>query len=176
MWFFWAGRLRDSYQVKMSLGTLLNNADCGPSNPLQQLSKRLDTDQGVQQVTDSSGVMGAFLSIYMDRLSYTRAIRITLERAEQGHPERYRPHRCKHSPTNPTPYIYRYSTSHGLQIYLFSQKRPSSSRRVQHPEPSTSAGSQRRYRCKKHLLSRTSLSGKPHGNCSRKRFSIMTLL
>lgn len=160
----------------MSLGTLLNNADCGPSNPLQQLSKRLDTDQGVQQVTDSSGVMGAFLSIYMDRLSYKKAIRITLEQAEQGHPERYCPHRCKYSPTNPTLYIHRYSTSHGLQIYLFSQKRPSSSRRVHHPELSTSAGSQRRYLCRKHLLSRTSPPETPHGNCRHKRFSIMMLL
>jgi hypothetical protein len=54
--FLGTGRLRDSHQAKMSLGTLLNNADCGPSNPLQQLSKRLDTDRGIQQVTDSSGL------------------------------------------------------------------------------------------------------------------------
>ncbi|KDQ21279.1 hypothetical protein BOTBODRAFT_49936 [Botryobasidium botryosum FD-172 SS1] len=33
----------------MSLSTLISGADCGPVNPLQALSKRLDTDRGAQQ-------------------------------------------------------------------------------------------------------------------------------
>lgn len=72
--FLGTGRSRDSYQAKMSLGTLLNNADCGPSNPLQQLSKRLDTDRGVQQVTDSSGLSQEHSCryIWIDCLTYRR--------------------------------------------------------------------------------------------------------
>ena len=34
----------------MSLATLVNGADCGPLNPLQGLTKNLDSDRGVQQV------------------------------------------------------------------------------------------------------------------------------
>jgi peroxin-5 len=34
----------------MSLATLVNGADCGPSNPLQGLTKNLDSDRGLQQV------------------------------------------------------------------------------------------------------------------------------
>ncbi|KAF7315501.1 hypothetical protein MIND_00065400 [Mycena indigotica] len=33
----------------MALPLLVNNADCGPSNPLQGLSKRFDQDRGIQQ-------------------------------------------------------------------------------------------------------------------------------
>ncbi|KAJ7217874.1 hypothetical protein GGX14DRAFT_438704 [Mycena pura] len=33
----------------MALPMLVNNADCGPSNPLQSLSKRFDQDRGLQQ-------------------------------------------------------------------------------------------------------------------------------
>lgn len=35
----------------MSLPMLVNGADCGPSNPLQGLSKRFDQDRGIQQVS-----------------------------------------------------------------------------------------------------------------------------
>jgi hypothetical protein len=34
----------------MALNMLVGGADCGPSNPLQSLSKRFDQDRGVQQV------------------------------------------------------------------------------------------------------------------------------
>lgn len=34
----------------MSLPLLVNGAECGPSNPLQGLSKRFDQDRGIQQV------------------------------------------------------------------------------------------------------------------------------
>jgi hypothetical protein len=34
----------------MALPLLINNADCGPSNPLQSISKRFDQDRGIQQV------------------------------------------------------------------------------------------------------------------------------
>jgi peroxin-5 len=34
----------------MSLSALINGADCGPSNALQSLTKRVDVDRGVQQV------------------------------------------------------------------------------------------------------------------------------
>jgi hypothetical protein len=34
----------------MSLATLVNGADCGPLNPLQGLTKNLDSDRGLQQV------------------------------------------------------------------------------------------------------------------------------
>ncbi len=35
----------------MSLPMLVNGADCGPSNALQGLSKRFDTDRGIQQAS-----------------------------------------------------------------------------------------------------------------------------
>ena len=34
----------------MSLAALANGADCGPMNPLQGLTKNLDSDRGLQQV------------------------------------------------------------------------------------------------------------------------------
>jgi peroxin-5 len=34
----------------MALPMLLNGAECGPSNPLQDLTKRFDQDRAVQQV------------------------------------------------------------------------------------------------------------------------------
>jgi hypothetical protein len=34
----------------MSLATLVSGADCGPVNPLQSLTKNLDSDRGLQQV------------------------------------------------------------------------------------------------------------------------------
>lgn len=36
----------------MSLPLLVNGAECGPSNPLQGLSKRFDQDRGLQQVRE----------------------------------------------------------------------------------------------------------------------------
>lgn len=35
----------------MALPMLVGGADCGPSNPLQGLSKRFDQDRGLQQVS-----------------------------------------------------------------------------------------------------------------------------
>jgi hypothetical protein len=40
----------------MSLATLVNGADCGPLNPLQGLTKNLDTDRGMQQVHATGNV------------------------------------------------------------------------------------------------------------------------
>jgi len=40
----------------MSLATLVNGADCGPLNPLQGLTKNLDSDRGLQQVHTSGNV------------------------------------------------------------------------------------------------------------------------
>jgi len=34
----------------MALPMLIGGSDCGPSNPLQNLSKRFDQDRGIQQV------------------------------------------------------------------------------------------------------------------------------
>lgn len=34
----------------MALPMLVGGAECGPSNPLQALSKRFDQDKGIQQV------------------------------------------------------------------------------------------------------------------------------
>ncbi len=34
----------------MSLAALANGAECGPMNPLQGLTKNLDSDRGLQQV------------------------------------------------------------------------------------------------------------------------------
>ncbi|KAH7911999.1 hypothetical protein BJ138DRAFT_851603 [Hygrophoropsis aurantiaca] len=42
----------------MSLSMLVGGADCGPSNPLQNLSKRFDQDRGVQQDYISGGHAG----------------------------------------------------------------------------------------------------------------------
>lgn len=38
----------------MSFGSLVNGADCGPINPLNQLSKLYNNDRGVQQVSSPS--------------------------------------------------------------------------------------------------------------------------
>ena len=40
----------------MSLATLVNGADCGPLNPLQGLTKILDSDRGLQQVHATGNV------------------------------------------------------------------------------------------------------------------------
>lgn len=45
----------------MSLAALVNGADCGPANPLQGLTKNLDTERGVQQVrTHGSNVTSQY--------------------------------------------------------------------------------------------------------------------
>ena len=110
----------------------------------------------------------------MHVISHIRVIRITLARAEQGHPRRYRrPQRCRYNSANQTAYIYRYSTNLELQIHLSSPKPPSSSPRTRHPKPSTSAGSQRRYRCSKHRLLQTGPPEKLPGDCRHGQFSNM---
>ncbi|KAJ7647128.1 hypothetical protein FB45DRAFT_1019399 [Roridomyces roridus] len=43
----------------MALPLLVNNADCGPSNPLQGLSKRFDQDRGLQQDHFGAGRAGS---------------------------------------------------------------------------------------------------------------------
>jgi hypothetical protein len=40
----------------MSFATLVNGADCGPLNPLQGLTKNLDSDRGLQQVHATGNV------------------------------------------------------------------------------------------------------------------------
>jgi len=160
----------------MSLGTLLNNTDCGPSNPLQQLSKRLDTDRGIQQVTESSGLSQEHSYRYtcMECLTHGRLGLLW------SWPSRAIPSGTISivASINQTiqPPIYRYSTSLELEIHLSSRKQPSSSRRVQHPKPSTLAGSQRRYRCRKLLLMQIRLPEMPHGTCRPRRFCSMTPL
>lgn len=42
--------LHSRHHCTMSLAMLVGGAECGPSNPLQSLSKRFDQDRGVQQV------------------------------------------------------------------------------------------------------------------------------
>ncbi len=37
----------------MALPMLVGSAECGPSNPLQSLSKRVDQDRGIQQVRET---------------------------------------------------------------------------------------------------------------------------
>jgi hypothetical protein len=36
--------------ITMSLAALVSGADCGPANPLQGLTKNLNSDRGLQQV------------------------------------------------------------------------------------------------------------------------------
>lgn len=38
----------------MALPMLVGGAECGPSNPLQNLSKKFDQDRGIQQVREAS--------------------------------------------------------------------------------------------------------------------------
>lgn len=46
------------FHTTMSLPMLFaGGAECGPSNPLQGLSKRFDQDRGVQQVSHSHAVL-----------------------------------------------------------------------------------------------------------------------
>jgi peroxin-5 len=45
----------------MSLATLVNGADCGPLNPLQGLTKNLDSDRGLQQVHATGNVYPSLL-------------------------------------------------------------------------------------------------------------------
>ena len=40
----------NNHYFVMSLATLVSGADCGPVNPLQGLTKNLDSDRGLQQV------------------------------------------------------------------------------------------------------------------------------
>lgn len=64
----------------MALPMLAGGVDCGPSNPLQNLSKRFDQDRGIQQVRAGNHRMHA---VYFDSLS-----RIILVLLEQGLRER----------------------------------------------------------------------------------------
>ena len=52
--------LQSRHHCTMSLAMLVGGAECGPSNPLQSLSKRFDQDRGVQQVRTGSlwGIQG----------------------------------------------------------------------------------------------------------------------
>jgi hypothetical protein len=61
----------------MSLATLVNGADCGPVNPLQGLTKNLDSDRGLQQVHTSPDAYPYFR--YVDKVFH----RITLELTER---------------------------------------------------------------------------------------------
>jgi hypothetical protein len=49
----------------MSLATLVNGADCGPANPLQSLTKNLESDRGFQQVHAARMCIHTFL--YIDK-------------------------------------------------------------------------------------------------------------
>ena len=60
--------------------------------------------------------------MYTDIISHKRMIRITLERAEQGHPGRYRrPQRCVYNSTDPTTYIQAFHQSRIADASLQSE-------------------------------------------------------
>lgn len=40
----------NNHRFTMSLAALVSGADCGPANPLQGLTKNLNSDRGLQQV------------------------------------------------------------------------------------------------------------------------------
>ena len=48
--------LYHQYPPAMALPMLVGGSECGPSNPLQGLSKRFDQDRGLQQVRISSSI------------------------------------------------------------------------------------------------------------------------
>lgn len=66
----------------MALSMLVGGADCGPSNPLQGLSKRFDQDRGIQQVPST-------LRHLLNRSSSLTLDRIILVQAEPDPQERY---------------------------------------------------------------------------------------
>ncbi|KAI0374062.1 TPR-like protein [Pilatotrama ljubarskyi] len=53
----------------MSLPLLVNGAECGPSNPLQGLSKQFDRDRGIQQDQFSAGRAGASKETFRSQYS-----------------------------------------------------------------------------------------------------------
>ncbi|TFK93757.1 TPR-like protein [Polyporus arcularius HHB13444] len=53
----------------MSLPLLVNGAECGPSNPLQGLSKRFDQDRGIQQDQFSAGRAGSSKEAFRSQYS-----------------------------------------------------------------------------------------------------------
>ncbi|KAI8993043.1 TPR-like protein [Trametes punicea] len=53
----------------MSLPLLVNGAECGPSNPLQGLSKRFDQDRGIQQDQFSAGRAGSSKETFRSQYS-----------------------------------------------------------------------------------------------------------
>ncbi|KAI0823725.1 TPR-like protein [Trametes gibbosa] len=53
----------------MSLPMLVNGADCGPSNPLQGLSKRFDQDRGIQQDQFGAGRPGSSKEAFRSQYS-----------------------------------------------------------------------------------------------------------
>ncbi|KAH9858748.1 TPR-like protein [Lenzites betulinus] len=53
----------------MSLPMLVNGADCGPSNPLQGLSKRFDHDRGMQQDQFGAGRAGSSKEAFRSQYS-----------------------------------------------------------------------------------------------------------
>ncbi|KAI0775691.1 TPR-like protein [Trametes elegans] len=53
----------------MSLPLLVNGAECGPSNPLQGLSKRFDQDRGIQQDQFAAGRAGSSKETFRSQYS-----------------------------------------------------------------------------------------------------------
>ncbi|KAI0663535.1 TPR-like protein [Cubamyces menziesii] len=53
----------------MSLPMLVNGAECGPSNPLQGLSKRFDQDRGIQQDQFTAGRAGSSKETFRSQYS-----------------------------------------------------------------------------------------------------------
>lgn len=65
----------------MALPMLVGGADCGPSNPLQGLSKRFDSDRGLQQVDISDPIPSLIVLIPISRTFSAQA--------EQDHLKRF---------------------------------------------------------------------------------------
>jgi peroxin-5 len=65
----------------MSLAMLVGGAECGPSNPLQSLSKRFDQDRGAQQVRAGLWeVLGSLTILPHCRISSVARVQARLER------------------------------------------------------------------------------------------------
>ena len=108
----------------MALPMLVGGVDCGPSNPLQNLSKRFDQDRGIQQVRAGNHRMH---EEYFDSLS-----RIILVLLEQGLRKRCVPR--LYSPL-PAPKFLDVCSPSDLKLPVEVQTKmpPSSSPPVPHP-------------------------------------------
>jgi hypothetical protein len=69
----WHHPLQRNWYFTMALPMLAGGAECGPSNPLQALTKRFDHDRGLQQVCTRTSHVFKILTFHKDYFGINRA-------------------------------------------------------------------------------------------------------